>query len=642
MTAKRPISARRFRWIDSELTALQALGLEDDLADRVRQMYAPRQTSWSRRIFVTLTLLAVLLLGMALFLLVCQNWKFVPPGLRAAGVLTLWGAAAAACVCFRGRRYVSEPLLLALVLCYGLGIWQLAQIFNINTHYTNGLWFWALGVWLTAFAARTRVLPLMGFLLLLVWGFAEVLEPFAGEHLFLSDRVPNMALSLPILSASAWLIYRRRGAAPAAYAYRLLLYLWGLLLTISWSAEEWAVWAIILWSALFLAVRYACGCRRPFAFETMVLAVTLLIASVYEFNAHVARHSVDYLLIDWVLPIVAIPIVATVVANAATVALVVHLLAQRDEEQGRCFALGILIFLIWAFIRYIDLFGTASYLIAAGGFALLALILFGAAALWRAKTRLRKDDEALAPTADTAAEHPLSGPHVGPGAKAGLWILIASIALQGAVLAHEVLSRVLPFRGAETIQVLSVPVDPRDLFRGDYVRLGYTFSTTSGKGTYWNGDRLIEVDTYDVESLDPLPDRRVSPLERKGRPVYVWLVKRDDGLWHPTRMTLTPPDEGLYIKGICINNFEVRYGIETFFVPHDGTGKRFEEAYRSGRASTYVQNKSLKRVVVTLQVNREGAARVVDAKIQDVPVQDQDDPSDHPSDNQEETPPGDP
>ena len=154
MTTQRPISARRFRWIDSELAALQALGLEDDLADRIRQMYAPRQTSWSRRIFVTLTLLAVLLLGMALFLLVCQNWKFVPPGLRAAGGLTLWGAAAAACVCFRGRRFCSEPLLLALVLCYGLGIWQLAQIFNINSHYTNGLWFWALGIWLTAFAAR--------------------------------------------------------------------------------------------------------------------------------------------------------------------------------------------------------------------------------------------------------------------------------------------------------------------------------------------------------------------------------------------------------------------------------------------------------------------------------------------------------
>ena len=643
MTTQRPISARRFRWIDSELAALQALGLEDDLADRIRQMYAPRQTSWSRRIFVTLTLLAVLLLGMALFLLVCQNWKFVSPALRAAGVLTLWGAAAAACVCFRGRRFCSEPLLLALVLCYGLGIWQLAQIFNINSHYTNGLWFWALGIWLTAFAARTRVLPLFGALLLLIWGFAEVIEPFAGEHLFLSDRLPNMALSLPFLSAAAWLIYRRRGAAPAAYAYRLLLYLWGLLLTISWSTEERAVWAIILWSFLFLAVRYACGFRRPFSIETIVLAVTLLIASVYEFNADVARHSADYLLIDWVgAPFKSVPIVATVLANAAIIALVVHLLAQRDEEQGRCFALGILLFLVWAFIRYIDLFGTASYLKAAGGFALLALILFGAAALWRAKTRLRKDDEALAPTADTAAEHPLSGPHIGPGAKAGLGILLVSIALQGAVLAHEVLSRVLPFRGAETIQVLSVPVDPRDLFRGDYVRLSYTFSTTSGKGTYWNGDRLIEVDTYDVEALDPLPDRRVSPLERKGRPVYVSLVKRDDGLWHPTRMALTPPEEGLYIKGICTNNLEVRYGIETFFVPGDGTGERFEKAYQSGRASTYVQNRRLQRVVVTLQINREGAARVVGAEIQDVPVQDQDDPSDDqqnaPSDSQPDKP----
>ena len=142
------------------------------------------------------------------------------------------------------------------------------------------------------------------------------------------------------------------------------------------------MWAIILWSFLCLAVRYACGFRRPFSIETIVLAVTLLIASVYEFNADVARHSADYLLIDWVgAPFKSVPIVATVLANAAIIALVVHLLAQRDEEQGRCFALGILLFLVWAFIRYIDLFGTASYLKAAGGFALLALIRYLSAGL---------------------------------------------------------------------------------------------------------------------------------------------------------------------------------------------------------------------------------------------------------------------
>ena len=108
-------------------------------------------------------------------------------------------------------------------------------------------------------------------------------------------------------------------------------------------------------------------------------------------------------------------------------------------------------------------------------------------------------------------------------------------------------------------------------------------------------------------------------------------------------MALTPPEEGLYIKGICTNNLEVRYGIETFFVPGDGTGERFEKAYQSGRASTYVQNRRLQRVVVTLQINREGAARVVGAEIQDVPVRDQDDPSDDqqnaPSDSQPDSQP---
>lgn len=618
MSPKRPISARQFRFIDSELTALEALGLENVVADRIRQMYAPRRVSWSRRIFTALTLLGVLLMGAALLLLVCQNWKYLSPAIRAGGILGLWATTAAASILFRGRRGYSEPILLALVLSYGIGIWQLAQIFNINSHYTTGLWFWGLGVWLTAFAARTKVLPLAAFALLLFWAFLEVLEPFAGSRFFLSDRLPNMALSLPVLSGTAWLIYRRRGAALAAYAFRLLLFLWGILLTISWSTEELAVWAIILWSFLFLAIRYARGDRRPFSIEVLFLAVTLLIASVYDFNAYVAHHrEADYLVIDFLgAPFRHHPVVATIIANAAVIALVVHLALQRGEESGRSYALGILLFLVWVLIRYIDLFGTASYLIAAGGFALLAAILFAAAALWRAKTRLRAEKAPLN-TPLPPSSSMLTAAHVGASPRAGLAILLVSIVLQGGILTHEVLSRILPFKDAETIRLLSIPVDPRDMFRGDYVRLNYTFSTTSGKGTYWDGTKRVEIDTYDVEALTPLPDRRVSPLERKGRPVYVALEKRADGLWHPTRMTLTPPTEGLFIKGRCINNFRISYGIETFFVPADGTGKRFEDVYNH---SSDVKNQHLQRVVVSVQVNSQGAARVIGAEIQDVPV----------------------
>src|SRR5258705_10409827 len=59
-----------------------------------------------------------------------------------------------------------------------------------------------------------------------------------------------------------------------------------------------------------------------------------------------------------------------------------------------------------------------------------------------------------------------------------LLLSLAILALaQTSVLAYMVIDRVTLLKSGREITLPIIPVDPRDLFRGEYVRLGYGVST---------------------------------------------------------------------------------------------------------------------------------------------------------------------
>lgn len=104
----------------------------------------------------------------------------------------------------------------------------------------------------------------------------------------------------------------------------------------------------------------------------------------------------------------------------------------------------------------------------------------------------------------------------------------------------------------ERIFLKTIPVDPRDPFRGDYVTL-----------------------RYDISTLDV-------PFEDGVQTVYVALSRSGD-YYSAVDYFLEPP-EGVYIKGqanIMNGHASLTYGIEQLFVP-EGTGKDLETAARSG------------------------------------------------------------
>ena len=129
----------------------------------------------------------------------------------------------------------------------------------------------------------------------------------------------------------------------------------------------------------------------------------------------------------------------------------------------------------------------------------------------------------------------------------------------------------------QSVLLRTVPVDPRDLFRGDYVILGYEISRIPR--AQWK-----------------------EPAYEKGVVVYVSLRKRGR-FWEAesvSRNAPAAPDNAPFLRGTVTTaapeELQVRYGIESYFVP-EGTGTDLERAAGKG-------------LVVEARVDRFGRAAI--------------------------------
>jgi len=154
---------------------------------------------------------------------------------------------------------------------------------------------------------------------------------------------------------------------------------------------------------------------------------------------------------------------------------------------------------------------------------------------------------------------------------------LAILALaQTAVLAYMVVDRVMLLESGREITLPIVPVDPRDFFRGEYVRLGYDVSN---------------VPRRHLEGRPPLTNAAF----------YVVLEKKPDGAWLPVKASAAMPHEtsadrivlkaratyGWPMQGPADATVRVRYGIESYFVP-EGQGKKLEDLAREKKLATLV------------------------------------------------------
>lgn len=148
-------------------------------------------------------------------------------------------------------------------------------------------------------------------------------------------------------------------------------------------------------------------------------------------------------------------------------------------------------------------------------------------------------------------------------------ILIAGAALT-LVLAAMIGERLWHLQTGTEVTLAAEPVDPRDLFRGDYVTLSYGFTRFEAPA---------------------------QPDGQSERDVWVRLT-RDGALWRHSEIAFSPlsarsPDEvilrgraiesgGVWNDGDARMNYRTIFGIESYFVP-EGQGRPIEQAIGAGR-----------------------------------------------------------
>ena len=162
-----------------------------------------------------------------------------------------------------------------------------------------------------------------------------------------------------------------------------------------------------------------------------------------------------------------------------------------------------------------------------------------------------------------------------------LWIGVFWLAMIGGFI----ISKQMTLWTGTEVFLKTVPVDPRDLFRGDYVVLRYDISTIN---------------------LDAVPAVYENIDDAVGKKIYV-LLDVENGRGKAGAVLVQPPTEGLFLKGtvrsVYGNHLTIEYGIESYFVP-EGKGREIERVTRDMEVKVAVDkfgNSSIKSLWVAGQ-----------------------------------------
>jgi uncharacterized membrane-anchored protein len=176
--------------------------------------------------------------------------------------------------------------------------------------------------------------------------------------------------------------------------------------------------------------------------------------------------------------------------------------------------------------------------------------------------------------------------------------LLLALALQLGLLGWMIVDRALILNNGREIHLAVVPIDPRDLFRGDFVTLSYAFSRVRAHAL--SGD-----DDFSYDDT-----------------IYTTIVENTDG-WEAAAISHAPPADGVFLRGKVryvdsdtgcpdSNNcwsYVVAYNIEQHFVP-EGEGEDIEALRNDKRVSVDVAvdatgRAALKRLLIDGAVRYE-------------------------------------
>lgn len=174
-------------------------GAEREILNQV----AAQQEGGDRHV-IALSLMGVVLLGAGVITFFAAHWSGMS---KLAKLLLLFGGMsaayiAAAITAARGKLpRISESLWLLGVLLFGANIMLIAQIYNIDSHYPDGVLMWALGGLLVAYAAPAQAAMAAAIALAVLWSGMESTD-FDRMHW---GFLLFWAICLPAIYRKAWL-----------------------------------------------------------------------------------------------------------------------------------------------------------------------------------------------------------------------------------------------------------------------------------------------------------------------------------------------------------------------------------------------------------------------------------------------------
>ncbi len=599
-------------WLAKESQLWQDEGiLQLGQRDRILGRYPAEENATGRMAFVLRTF-GVLLLGAALLLVIGHNWDdlsrtgrltTVVAGLCGLQGIGLW-------YLHRDSRQGSVLGALAGCIMFGAAIALTGQIYHLDAHQPDALLAWCVGSLPFAILLDSTLLYVGGLLLACCWLGAETSHSFRS---FLPgySQDPRPLFFLLIAPAALAAYRRHRSLLAGAVA-------WSLMAAWIW---RWELSAQYMLLPLVIASLHEVGDARArgwrfigglgAAIATMVIGeISLPLSGRFFATGNPACWLIlggaavalglavrsRQLLRIWpagiALAILLIglghelfgkdndvfQVLAIATGNVATLVLSVWLIRLGlTEGRLRPYVYGSVVFLLWLIVRYADISKDLGMLTMAAFFALLGVILFVLARVWRTQ-REAYQPEVTKDYRPAWLESAIA--FVTPHRRTLLW---TAVALQVATIGWMVWHHRQPGDSGERIVLRCRPVDPRDLLKGEYVILSYDFSTVTKEH-----ERGL---LAEIPQLLPTPNGS-GATERQfwdlpwDMTIYVPLKRLPDGSALAGEPTFRRPKDGLYLQGLTRGS-QLRFGIEAYYVK-EGEGRKWEDLARRGELAAEI------------------------------------------------------
>ena len=595
-------------WLEKESQLWQQDGLlPAGQRERLLARY-PEEDVTSGRLAFALRTFGVLLLGAALLLVIGHNWDDLSRSGRLAtvlgGLIGLQGIG----LWYSNRHSRQGSVLghLAGCIMFGAAIALTGQIYHLDAHSPDAILAWCIGTLPFAVLLDSTLLYLGGLILAGVWLSYES-QSFGFGAEWHNQAANHRLVFFALLAPAAWAAYRKARPALAGAVAWTTMFAWiyfgndigipyfvlplviaSLHATGDARARGWRFIGGVGVTVITLVLGDINSTHRSDFFKqetlTSLLILSLALLALWaavrsQLNLRIwpAGIALTTLLIgiannyDFTQsPIGGVVIKA--IANFSTLALAVWLIRLGlNEGRLRPYVYGSMVFLSWLITRYVDIGHDLGMLTMAGFFALIGVILFVLARVWKTQSEKNLSTE-MADYRPAWMEALIS--KAKPYARL---LLIGAVALQAGTIGWMVWHHHQPMASGERFTLRCRPIDPRDLLKGDYVILSYDFSPVH----HWQ-ERLLDEEWHQLHPETKNNRSMRAPYWQlpDDTLIFLPLTKNAEGFGEAGTPTLSRPNAGTYLRGLTRRN-GFRFGIEAFYVK-EGEGRKWEQLRNQG------------------------------------------------------------